>query len=174
MRLLYVLLAILLIAPAVVAATASVAQPAIAPVAAGIGAAALDHPTRLKILSHLEAVPGDHFRSIVRAVQVSVGEARHHLNILMRRTQVREERGGNRTRYYVNRRAASDRNAAFEAYWALSTPRLRVLRTVQNEQTVRPSDVASVLGISRQLADYHLQRLVADGTIRGERGLYRP
>ncbi len=133
-----------------------------------------DHPTRVKILAHLEAVPGDHFRSIARCVHVSRAEARHHLNVLMRRGQVREARQGGRLRYYVNDPAQADRNAAFGAYWRLREPRNSVLRLVENRATVGPSDVAATLGISRQLASYHLQRLAASGKITYDGGCYRP
>ncbi len=141
--------------------------------AAVVAVAALDHPTRAKILSHLSAVPGDHFRSIVRSIGVSVGETRHHLNILKRRGHVREERAEGRCRYYVQGPESVDRNALFEKYWELSDRRARVLGVVRERETVAPSIVATDLGISRQLAGYHLQRLSESGEIRHRGDRYR-
>lgn len=136
------------------------------------GIAAFEHPTRARILSHLETVPGDSFRSIARSVEVSVGEARHHINVLMRRGRVREQKTSGRCRYYLNGTAAVDRNEAFEAFWTLRECRQRVLRFVQDRGEVTPSCVAAALGISRQLASYHLRQLAASGQVRRGRGAY--
>jgi predicted transcriptional regulator len=38
---------------------------------------------------------------------------------------------------------------------------------------VRPSDVAAAIGISRQLAGYHLKHLAASGKVDRDRGTYR-
>ena len=169
------ILILLILLPAILPVVASSALADLPPAAAvGLGVAALDHPTRARILAHLEAIPGDHFRSIVRSIRVSVGETRHHLNVLMRRGRVREQRVEGRCRYYVNGEEITDRNSVFEAYWTLQGCRLRVLSVVRERQVVRPSDVAADLGISRQLADYHLQRLAASGQVRHEGGRYRP
>ncbi len=141
--------------------------------AAALRSVVSEHPTRAKILAHLAAVPGDHFRSIARCVHVSRAEARHHLNVLMRSGQVREARQGGRLRYYVNDRAVADRNATFGAYWHLQDRRARTLRFVQEREAAGPSEVAAALGISRQLAAYHLQRLVASGHLLRDGGSYR-
>ncbi len=154
------------------AAAASSVRPSA--LAAAPRAGLRDHPTRLKIVAHLKAVPGDHFRSIVRCVHESVGEVRHHLNVLQRSGRVREERTKDRCRYYLNEEAAADRNRMFGAYWNLRDSRARVLRVVEGQQAVRPSEVAETLGMSRQLADYHLQHLAVAGEIHQEQGSYRP
>lgn len=133
----------------------------------------IDHPTRMKILAHLVAVPGDHYTSIARCLRVGRAETRHHLNVLMRRGQVREERQGGHLRYYANDDASADRNAMFGAYWQLRECRVRVLRFVEDRKAARPCEVAAGLGISRQLADYHLQVLAASGLLTRDRGRYR-
>lgn len=169
-----VALVLLILAPLVVAAFAALLPSGLSPVVlSGVGSAALDHPTRAKILGHLEAVPGDHFRSIVRSVQVSVGEVRHHLNVLLRKGSVRESKQQNLCRYYVRSDGATDRNQVFEAYWSLKDCRGRVLQAVRQRQVVRPSDVAFELGISRQLAAYHLGRLADAGALKWDQGRYR-
>jgi len=143
------------------------------PPVAGHALTSLDHPTRVKIVNHLESLPGDHFRSIVRSVSVSVGETRHHLNMLMRRGRIREDREGGRCRYYVNAQEVTDRNAVFQSYWAMQACRSRILTIVRERHAVRPSEVAADMGISRQLASYHLQRLAEAGQVRHERGRYQ-
>lgn len=138
-------------------------------------AAPLDHPTRLRILRHLRMLPGDHFRSIVRHLDLSVGETRHHLHVLHRHGLVRELKGGGRSRYYP-RDAESDagRNELYERHWAYRDLRMRVHRRVCDLGTTSAKEVADGLGISRQLAWYHLQRLVASGHLHRDGSRYRP
>ncbi len=134
--------------------------------------AILEHPARIRILDHLRLLPGDHFRSIARTLGLSLGETRHHLNMLLRNGLVREERHRGRCRYYATRDNGSGRNETFEKFWAYRDLRLRVLQFVQNRGKAGPSDVSVALGISRQLAGYHLLRLMEMGYLHRENGRY--
>lgn len=138
-----------------------------------VGAAALEHPARARILDHLRVLPGDHFRSIARTLGMSVGEARHHLSVLLRQGKVREERSLGRCRYYLTG-GGSDRNETFGKFWTFRDLRLRILSAAQAAGGVTPSELARSLGISRQLAGYHLRRLVEMGYLRREHGRYYP
>lgn len=149
--------------------------PAHALPALALVASPLDHPTRARILRHLRILPGDHFRSIVRHLDLSVGETRHHLHVLHRHGLVREQKGGGRSRYYPRDPGAdADRNELYERHWAYRDLRARVLRSVRDLGATSARDVAAGLGISRQLAWYHLQRLVATGRLRRDGTRYRP
>ncbi len=168
-----VVLLFLVLWPALSLGAAAAPASRIGSPAVALGAVRAEHPTRVRILAYLEAVPGDHFSSIARGVHVSRAEARHHLNVLMKRGQVREVRHCGRLRYYANEGSSADRNATFGAYWEMRECRVRVLRFVQARTVAGPSNVAAGLGISRQLADYHLQHLAASGLLRRDRGAYR-
>src|SRR2546427_11053797 len=46
--------------------------------------AGLKHPIRRRIYDHLVRLPGDHFRSVARSLNLAVGTARDHLDALAR------------------------------------------------------------------------------------------
>lgn len=135
---------------------------------------ALANPIRRRIYSHLQLLPGDHFRSIARHLGLTVGQAQHHLGLLLRHGLVRESADGARSRYYVRYSgSSSEMNALYEKHWAYRDLRLRILMFARSSGPVRPSAVAVALGISRQLASYHLAQLVDLGLVVREDRAYR-
>ncbi len=119
-------------------------------------------------------LPGDHFRSIVRSLRIGVGEGRHHLNVMLRSGLVREHKSNGRCRYYAEGQGPmSDRNELFAKHWDYRDLRLRVLFAVQNLGQAKPSTVAKSLGISRQLAAYHLANLAELGLVTRDGRFYR-
>ncbi len=137
-------------------------------------AVGLDHPTRVRIYNHLLVLPGDHFRSIVRNLRIGVGEGRHHLNVMLRSGLVRESKSNGRCRYYAEGQGlVTDRNELFAKHWDYRDLRLRVLFAVRNLGDAKPSAVAKSLGISRQLAAYHLANLEELGLVSRDGRHYR-
>lgn len=137
-------------------------------------AGGLDHPTRIRIYNHLLTLPGDHFRSIVRTLSIGIGEGRHHLDVMLRNGLVRESKTNGRCRYYAEGQGpASERNDLFAKHWGFRDLRLRVLFAVRNLGDAKPSGVARALGISRQLAAYHLRNLEELGLVTREGRSYR-
>lgn len=135
----------------------------------------LDHPTRQRIYEHLLRLPGDHFRSVVRSLHLGLGTARYHLGVLGRNGFVRSEKMNGWSRYYpIGRRAEPERNRLYEKHWRMRDLRLRVLQTVRRSKEAGPSEVARTLGISRQLAAYHLDRLTELGYLKQRRSRGRP
>lgn len=134
----------------------------------------LDHPTRVRIYNHLLVLPGDHFRSIVRNLRIGVGEGRHHLNVMLRTGLVREDKTNGRCRYYAEGQGPmTDRNELFAKHWGFRDLRLRVLFAVRDLGEAKPSTVAKSLGISRQLAAYHLANLEELGLVTRDGRHYR-
>lgn len=137
-------------------------------------ASGLDHPTRIRIYNHLLVLPGDHFRSIVRSLRIGLGEGRHHLNVMLRNGVVREDKANGRCRYYpAGQGFAGDRNSLFAKHWEYRDLRVRVLFAVRTSGASKPSTVAKSLGISRQLAAYHLASLEDLGLVLREGRSYR-
>lgn len=135
---------------------------------------ALTHPTRVRIMTHLKLLPGDHFRSIVRMLDLQVSSARHHLGVLLRSGLVREDRARGRLRYYPSGAGSdSERNELFAKHWNYRDLRLRVFHATRNLGSATPATVAAALGISRQLAAYHLASLVELGLVHRDNGRYR-
>lgn len=132
-----------------------------------------DHPVRRRIYQHLVRLPGDHFCSVARSLRLDRGTARHHLEVLIRRGLLfRDERDG-RTRFYpVGDGSQKERNRLYMSHWRYRDLRLRVLLAVGRMGQAWPSTVARSLGISRQLAAYHLARLEELGLLRRRDGGY--
>lgn len=133
----------------------------------------LDHPTRRRIYEHLLALPGDHFRSIARSLGLGMGVTRHHLDALISRDRVYADKSSGRIRYYVKASPAQlEMNDLYARHWRLRGTRARVLRMVQKMDAATPTRVARVMGISRQLAAYHLSQLTKAGVLRRGNGVY--
>lgn len=147
---------------------------AVSSVNSGLGPRLLEQPTRRRIVEHLTHLPGDHLRSITRSLHISLGAGRHHLVVLAKEGLVRSERMGSRLRYFTNPSSASvPLNDTFKEYWKYRDLRVRVWSAVHRLPDARPSTVAESLGVSRQLAAYHLNRLTELGLVVRTRGRYR-
>jgi len=137
--------------------------------------AVLAHASRRRIYEHLLRLPGDHFRAIARAVRMNVGSARHHLAVLVRSGLVYEEKAEGRCRYYPRGGAIATQMAGlYRKHWKYRDLRFRVLLAVHAVRAAQPSTVGRTLGISRQLAAYHLARLAKQGKLICRDGTYRP
>ncbi len=133
----------------------------------------LDHPTRLRIYRHLLLLPGDHFRSIVRTVGLGLGTVSHHLDVLIESGLVHVEKSNGRTRYYPRGEgSASERNELYMKHWNYRDLRLRILMSLRELGHARLGTVARHVGVSRQLAAYHLARLEELGLVKRENGRY--
>ena len=125
-------------------------------------------------MEHLRLLPGDHFRSIVRTLHLSLGAARHHLSVLAKTGFIRSERMGSKLRYFALAPGSPPPlNDTFRQYWKYRDLRARVWATVQRSPDARPSTIAAGLGVSRQLVAYHLKRLAELGLVVHGRGRYR-
>ena len=134
----------------------------------------LEQATRRRLYEHLLLLPGDHFRSIARSLRVGVGTARHHLQVLMRDGLVYERKTDGRSRYYV----AGDpeqlaKNELFGKHWGFRDLRLRIWNALNRSGESTATRIASVLGITRQLAAYHLGRLEEKGLVSSQDRRYR-
>lgn len=131
----------------------------------------LSHPTRRLIYEHLLRVPGNHFRGIARSLGLAVGTASHHLAVLLRGGLVTRTTSNGRARYYpAADGGAQAKNQLFMKHWRYRDLRIRALYAVAFLPHARTGTVARRLGISRQLASYHLARLEELGWIERREG----
>lgn len=123
-----------------------------------------DHPSRARIYDHLLRVPGDHFRSIARSLGLSLGTTGHHLGVLVDAGLLYARRFDGHRRFFPRgHESQRELNALFEKHWNYRDLRIRVQLAVQRLRDARLCTIAAALGISRQLAAYHLSCLVRDG-----------
>ncbi|OLD91512.1 hypothetical protein AUG86_01205 [Euryarchaeota archaeon 13_1_20CM_4_64_14] len=134
--------------------------------------AGLKHPVRRQIYDHLRLLPGDHFRSVARSLRLAVGTARYHLNSLVQDGLIYKQEINGRSRYYVSGGEA-EVNRLYARHWEYRDIRLRVLLTLRRMENAQAAEIAKVLGISRQLASYHLRCLEKAGRVRRHGATYR-
>lgn len=133
-----------------------------------------EQATRRRVYEHLLLLPGDHFRSIVRFLRIGVGTAQHHLQVLVRDGLVYERKAEGRSRYYV----AGDseqlaKNDLFGKHWGFRDLRLRIWNALNRTGEGTATKIAVALGITRQLAAYHLGRLEEKGLVSSQDRRYR-
>ena len=132
----------------------------------------LEHPVRRRICDHLRLLPGDHLRSIARSLQLAVGTARYHLDVLRRQGIIDKRDANGRARYYLTQGEA-EVNRLFELHWDYRDVRLRVLDALRKMEAAPPATIAKSLGVSRQLVSYHLASLERAGLARRHGPRYR-
>ena len=132
----------------------------------------LKHPIRRRIYDHLVRLPGDHFRSVARSLNLAVGTARYHLDALARDGLVYKQDTNGRARYYITGGEA-EVNRLYARHWEYRDVRLRIYGALRRVEKAQPATIAKVLGISRQLASYHLAVLEKSGRVRRQGVHYR-
>ncbi len=93
---------------------------------------------------------------------------------MLRSGLIREDKANGRCRYYAEGQSPlAERNDLFAKHWSYRDLRLRVLFCVRNLGEAKPSAVAKALGVSRQLAAYHLANLQDLGLVHRDGKFYR-
>lgn len=118
----------------------------------------LQNEVRAGIHAHVVANPGVRYENMRRALGLSNGAIAFHLRVLEREGYLSVHKDWTRRRYYATGRAppGAARGEVAES----------VTRLLRESPGLGMSEVARRLGISRQLAGYHLRRLEAQGALR--------
>lgn len=127
----------------------------------------LTHEVRAGIYEHVRAHPGIRYEDLRQAMGLANGSLAFHLQVLQREGFVVGETQWTRRRFYVNGAQRPPREAVSSAEATLRD-------LLAAEPSLSAGEVARRLGISRQLARYHLLRLQRGGVVRAEgEGVYR-
>jgi len=123
----------------------------------------LDQENRGMIRGYLLVHPGDSYSDIRRNLGLSNGTLSYHLTVLEREGIIQSQTRGSRKLFFPREaRLPNDGGGMHEV-------QLRMLRAVREIPGLAVTDLAGALGISSQLALYHLRDLAAKGRIRFER-----
>ncbi|MFA5860618.1 MAG: winged helix-turn-helix transcriptional regulator [Candidatus Thermoplasmatota archaeon] len=118
----------------------------------------LQHEVRAGVYTQVRAQPGARFGELRQALDLSNGVLVFHLRVLEREGYVRVHKEWTRLRYYP-----SD---VLVQTTRVSAPQ-SVTQLVAQEPGITAAAVAKRLGISRQLARYHLKSLERQGQLAG-------
>jgi len=123
----------------------------------------LDQFTRGQIYGYIRVHPGDTYTDIKRNLVLNNGTLTYHLDVLERQQLIRAITRGPRKMFYpTDVQPPQDGGGLHEI-------QQRLLRGIGEAPGIAVTDLAASLGISRQLALYHLRLLAARRLVRLER-----
>ena len=121
----------------------------------------LDHFLRGQIYGYIKVHPGEHYTAIKRNLQLNNGTLTYHLDVLEREGLIISKPKGSRKIFYPVGMKIPDNG--------LHAIQEDILERVNESPGMSISDLARLMGTSRQLANYHVKKLVEDGKIDIER-----
>ena len=123
---------------------------------------ALDHPSRRRIQSLVEAHPGIHLRGLVRISALALGVVRYHVRVLEGTGHLSSVIvGGQRCFFPSGVEPVLD-------VPQITRRRLQVLECVEARPGVGVREVARALGLSPQTVGYHVRLLRESGLVGAE------
>jgi predicted transcriptional regulator/uncharacterized membrane protein len=123
----------------------------------------LDHYTRGKIHGYIIANPGEHYNSLKAQLRLKNGTLAYHLRVLEREGYVKTTRDGMFKRFYPMEAPLPRRKSEFSGMQEI------VLEHIRAEPGTNQNELARRMGVSSQVANYHIRNLVAAGMVRLER-----
>ncbi|MFQ6128132.1 MAG: PKD domain-containing protein [Thermoplasmata archaeon] len=123
----------------------------------------LDHFLRGQIYGYIKVHPGENYSTIKRNLQLNNGTLTYHLDVLEREGLIISKQKGSRKVFYPVGMRIPDNGAG------LHVIQEDILARVSESPGMSISDLARLIGISRQLTNYHVKKLVDDGRITIER-----
>jgi predicted transcriptional regulator len=121
----------------------------------------LDHFLRGQIYGYIKVHPGEHYTSIKNNLQLNNGTLTYHLDVLEREGLIISKPKGSRKIFYPVGMKVPDNG--------LHAIQEDILERVNESPGMSISDLARLMGISRQLTNYHIKKLVEGGRIDIER-----
>jgi len=123
-----------------------------------------DVETRGMIRGYIMGNPGDTYSDIKRNLELNNGSLTWHLMKLEKEGLIKSRLQGTRKRYYPARMAVPDDGGI-----VLHDIQVKLLKSVEMNPGKPVAILAEELGVSRQLAIYHLRQLLQKGLISMER-----
>jgi predicted transcriptional regulator len=123
----------------------------------------LNQPIRYKIHGYLIGNPGAHFGLIKQDLGIPNGQLAYHLRQMMKAQLIYSKEDGIRKRFYP---ADIPKSKGGEHYF--SDIQEKILGVVKRNSGISQKRIASSIGISRQVAGYHLTKMEQEGVIEKE------
>jgi predicted transcriptional regulator len=123
----------------------------------------LDQPIRYKIHGYILGNPGSHFGLLKQDLDLPNGQLAHHLNQLTRTNIIYSKADGTKRRFYPMSYPKSKGNEHH-----FSNLQEKILGIIKENSGISQKKLASEMGISRQVAGYHLTKMEKEGVIAKE------
>jgi predicted transcriptional regulator len=123
----------------------------------------LDQPTRFKIYGYIIGNPGAYFGLIKDELELGSGQLAYHLQQLTEGHFLYATEDGVKKRFYPADTPKPKSNMP-----NFSAIQEKILGLIKNNSGIGQKKIASAMGISRQVASYHLTKMVRKGLIDKE------
>lgn len=123
----------------------------------------LDQPTRYKIYGYIIGNPGAHFGLIKEELELGSGQLVYHLKQLKEAHLIYSREDGVKKRFYP-----ADVPKPKSGMPHFSDIQEKILGIIKNNSGIGQKTIASSMGISRQVAGYHLKIMERKGIINKE------
>ncbi len=123
----------------------------------------LDQPTRERIYGYIIGVPGAHFGLIKEELALGSGQLVHHLKQLQDAHLIYSREDGIKKRFYPMEISRPKSRVPH-----FSEIQEKILGIIKNNSGIGQKRIASSIGISRQVAGYHLTKMERKGLIEKE------
>jgi predicted transcriptional regulator len=111
--------------------------------------------TRANIFDVVSDNPGITFGAITRELNLAFGECQYHIRVLEREGYIKSKRTGKYTRYYLMGQKVSE----------VSKIQEQILLTIKENEGLSQTEIAKVLGTSKQVVNYNIKPLVKNGFV---------
>ncbi len=123
----------------------------------------LDHFVRGQIYGYIKVHPGDNYTTIKKNLDLNNGTLTYHLKVLEREGLIKSWTDGSRKYFYPQGVKIPGDGVKNSSIYDT------ILNSIKESPGISIKDIAAVNGISRQLANYHVKKLAAEGEIELER-----
>jgi DNA-binding MarR family transcriptional regulator len=118
----------------------------------------LRHAVRSRIFEYVKENPGQHYRAILKDLDLTMGVLTYHLNRLEKAEYLKSRQDGMYRRFFVTGRRT-------EVRFFLSDIQESILATIRDNQGISQTRIADGIGVSRKVVNYHVKILDQAGLI---------
>jgi predicted transcriptional regulator len=131
----------------------------------------LENQMRELIFKYIEHNPGDNYTTIKKTLGLANGTLVYHLKILKRENLIKTINEGRHKRFFPMDSNILNDNLTYEfnGPQMLSKIQLAILNKMSEEPGISNAEMARSIGISRQLLNYHLNKLLKIGILKSKR-----
>jgi DNA-binding MarR family transcriptional regulator len=122
----------------------------------------LEHQTRDRIYTHIQANPGVHYRGIMNELELSMGVLTHHLNMLERQNYIKSMQDGNFRRFY-------SKDQTINTQLLLNQPQESILNAIKSNPGISQSKLATELNMTKKTVYYNVNQLKDSGLVYVDR-----
>jgi predicted transcriptional regulator/major membrane immunogen (membrane-anchored lipoprotein) len=123
----------------------------------------LDHFVRGQIFGYIKINPGDNYTTIKKNLELNNGTLTYHLNVLEKEGLIKSWSNGSHKYFYPQGVKIPGNGVKNPSIYDA------ILKSIKDSPGITVSDIAAINGISKQLANYHIRKMAAEGTIELER-----